>query len=152
MTRRKRNTLILLAFLLALVGAEIVLNRVRGPEACVQVENLGSEPMRDLIVLLGSSRARVPLVEPGGTARVFVHGRGAQTLVLKFGQAGNPMTDFEVPGFDPGQMNSEGFKLMLRVRPNEVERFFDDAEPTTPMGHSFQGFRKKLWRWLELDE
>ena len=132
--------MIVLSVLLGLTVIEVVLNWVRGPEALLQIENLGPEPVGSLVVSLGNTRVPVAAIEPGGTARVPLHGRGPETLRLSFRQAGNAMTGYLHPGFDPVQMRRDGFKLVLGVRPNEVERFLDDAEPATPIGKALQDF------------
>jgi hypothetical protein len=141
MTRRTRSTLIVLTVVAVLAGAEVALNLLKGPEACVQIENPGAEPVNDLVVVCGQSRVKVPTIEPGGTARVFLAGRQVNTLQLNFRQRGNAIGSFQLPGFNPAQMHSGSFKLVLRLRPNEVERFQDDAEPTTSLGK----FLRDLW-------
>ena len=93
----------------------------------------GAVPIRE-----GEYGARVAAIEPGGSARIALHGHGPETLRLSFRQADNAMTGFQVQGFDPAQMRRDGFKLVLRIRPNEVERAQDDAEPTTPIGKALR--------------
>jgi hypothetical protein len=146
MTRRTRWILIVLAILALLVAAEVVLTLARGPQAMVQIENTGAEPIEGLVLVLGASRAEAPRVEPGAKTKVYFTGRGPQPLRLSFRQRGNPLTGFNYPGFDPEQLSRDGFKLVLRVRPNEVERFLDDAGPSTPLGRIVHD----LWtRFLE---
>jgi hypothetical protein len=134
MTRRTRWTLIVLVIMALLVAAEVMLNLARGPQAMVQIENNGAEPIEDLVLVLGASRAEVLRVAPGAKAKVYLAGQGPRTLRLSFRQRGNALSGFDYPGFDPVQLSRDGFKLVLRVRPNEVERYQDDAEPATPMG------------------
>ena len=141
MSRRTRGTVIGLAIVAGLVIAEVVLHWVRGPEALVEIENMGTDPIGSLVVTLGTSRVALARVDPGATAKVYLGGRGPQTLRLSFRQTGNAMTGYQFSGFDPEQMRRDGFKLVLKVRPNEVVRFQDDAGPATPMGQAVRDLR-----------
>jgi hypothetical protein len=152
MTGRKRWWVIGLASLGVLVVAEVAFNLARGPEACVEVQNAGAEPIEGLTLTLGSSQASVARVEPGGTARLYLRGRRAQTLVMKFLQRGNALGAFEQPGFNPSQMSRDGFKQVLRVRINEVERYQDDSDPSTPVGRLIQAFWKAIEDPSEADD
>lgn len=134
MTKSKRNILIVAAALLGLVGLEVGYNLLKSPEACVEIENLGPEPIEDLVVACGENRVEGLSIGSGATAKVYVSGRGPGMLSLRFHQKGNALSSFDLPGFDPAQMSREGFRLMLRLRPNEVERYQDVAEPTTMLG------------------
>lgn len=145
MTRRKRGTLIAVGVVAVLAGAEVALDLARSPEAGVTVENLGDEPVDGLVVSFGDSRSEVARVRPGGAVTVRLGGRGEHPLRLTFRQRGNPLGSFELPGFDPAQMNRQGFKLVLRLRPNEVERFQDDAEPATPAAR----LARDAWAWFQ---
>jgi hypothetical protein len=141
MTRRTKGKLIVIAILVALVGTEVGLNLWRGSEAMVQVENVGADPIDDLVVTCGDNRVVVGRVSPGESAKVWLRGHGPRMLQLTFSQRGNALGSFQLPGFDPADMNREGFKLVLRIRPNQVEKFQDDAEPATPLGR----FVHKVW-------
>jgi hypothetical protein len=149
MTRRKRGILILLATVVLLAGTEVVLNLVRGSQALVQVENQGIDPIENLVLVCGDSRATAYRVEPGETARLYITGRDAQTLQLTFQQRGNPLTNYQLPGFNANLMNREGFKLRILIRPKEIERFQDDAEPATPLGWLVQKAWNRIMYFLE---
>jgi hypothetical protein len=132
MTRRKRGCLIFGAVVGALATAEVGLNRLRGPEGCVEVQNAGSTPIEDLVVTYGANRAKVQRIAPGGSEKVYLAGRGVHTLVLRYKQKGNALNTYELPGFDAGMLSREGQRQVLRMQTNAVERYLDDAEPTTP--------------------
>jgi hypothetical protein len=136
----------------ALVAAEVGLNLARGPEACVEVVNGGAEPIERLTLSCGSSRASIDRIAPEGTARLYLRGRGVHPLVMRFTQKGNALGVFEYPAFNPGQMSAEGFKLVLRVRTNEVERFQDDSDPSTTAGQLLQAFWKNVGDSLDPQE
>jgi hypothetical protein len=148
MTRRARGVWIGVAVVAALVGAELVLEAVKRPEACVEVENLGAEPIEGLVVTCGPDRAVAPKVAPGDKVRLLVAAKGPHTLQLGFRQRGNALTAYQVPGFDPGQMAADGSKLVLQLRPSEVIRFQDDADPTTPLGRVVRDLWNSIWESL----
>jgi hypothetical protein len=146
MTRRTRGTLIVLAVLGTLLGAEVVLNLLKDPEALVLVENKGPEPIEGLVVAFGSRKAEVAYVAPGETARLLMSGRGTQTLQLSFRQKGNAMGGYQVPGFDPGLMSRDGSKLVLEIHPNQVIRYQDEGEPSTPVGRYASDVGQRVWK------
>ena len=150
MTRSKRGGLIVLGVVAGLVAAEVGLNLWKGPEACVQVDNLGAEPIEGLVVSSGSSRAEVPRVAPNGSVRVYLGGTGPRTLSLGFRQRGNSLTNYQLPGFDPALMSQDGTRLILQIQTNAIVRFQDEAEPSTPFGL----YARDLWRrfWESLTE
>lgn len=126
----------------ALAVAELALDLSRPPQAVVRVENLGGGPINDLVVACGAVRVRVPRVEAGGSAEVAVAGRGPDTLLLTYDQPGSPLGNFSLPGFDPAQMSRDGVKQVLRIRRSEVERYQDEADPTTALGR----YLRRRWR------
>jgi hypothetical protein len=142
MTGRKRGVLIGVGVLAILTAAEVALEWARSPQACVLVENLGDAPIEDLVLTAGAAREAVAPVGPGATAVVYVAGRAPATLQVRFRQRGNAMTSYELPGFDPPEMSRDGSRLVLKVRPNEVERFQEEGDPTTPMGR----YARDVWR------
>jgi hypothetical protein len=148
MTRRARGVWIGVAVVGTLLGAELVLEAVKSPEACVEVENQGAEPIEGLVVTCGTDRAVAPKVAPGDKVRLLVAGKGPQTLQLGFRQRGNGLTGYQVPGFDPGQMAADNFKIVLQIRTNEVIRFQDDADPTTPLGRVVRDLWNSIWEAL----
>ena len=149
MTRRKRGVWIGAAIVATLLGTEVALQSLKGYTACVQIDNQGADPIEALVVTSGSSRATAGKVAAGGSVRLFLSGRGGpQVLRLAFRQRGNALTGFEMPGFDPALMTAEGSRLVLQVRPNEVVRFQDEGEPTTPVAYYAQGLWRRVWTSL----
>ncbi|MGE3821677.1 MAG: hypothetical protein AB7I30_19875 [Isosphaeraceae bacterium] len=132
-----------------LAAVEVGLNLWMGTRAAVEVWNDGSEPVEDLVVTLGSDRVEVPRLAAGDATVVRLGGSGHRTLVLRFRQRGNALGTFELPGFDPAQVRSDGMKQVIRLRPNEIERYLDDDDvPATPAGRlaklAKQGFEDSL--------
>lgn len=151
MTRKakRRGVVIGVAIVAALVAGEVGLNLWVGSKGCVQVENLGAEPIEGLVVACASSRATAPTVAPGKSVKLYLTGAGASTLQVSFRQNGNGMTGYQLPGFDPALMAADGSRLVLQIRPNEVIRFQDEAGPTTPMGHYVHDLWTKFWDSLD---
>jgi hypothetical protein len=149
MTRRTRGILIVLAILALLVGSEVVLNLIRGSQGLVQVKNLGNEPIENLVVGFGDRRFEVARIPAGSSSKVYITGSGTQTLRLTFRQRGNALSNFHLPDFNPEQMSREGFKLVLLFRPNEIERFQDDAEPYTVLGWFIYNTWGRIIKWVD---
>jgi hypothetical protein len=143
MSRRNRNLTLAIVVLL-LVAAEVGLRSLRLPVASVRVVNQGGEPITNLRLVSGSSQAHVATLPEGETVNVPLEGRGKQSLVVTFQQKNNPLSNFEIPVFDPAGLQSEGFSLVLVIRQNEFERYQDDGEPS-----KLSRLGTWLWTWLE---
>ncbi len=148
MSRKKRGILAVAAVVGLLVATEIGLNILSGPSATVQIDNLGVEPIEGLEVSAGLSRDGPAKVDVGGSIRFQLRGTDAQTLFVKFRQRGNPLNSYELPGFDPALMHTEGSRLILQIRANEIIRFQDEAEPRTVLGRASHYLRHKAWHSL----
>lgn len=59
--------------------------------------------------------------------------------MLRFRQRGNALGAFEIDDFSPARLNGDGLMQVLRLRPNEVERSVDDAEPSLA-GRAWRAF------------
>ncbi|WP_406700627.1 hypothetical protein V5E97_17665 [Singulisphaera sp. Ch08] len=129
MSHRKRN-LTILTLVLVLVATEVGLQLFRLPVGTVRVVNEGGEPITNLRLVSGSSEATVAKLPEGEAVMLSLRGRGKQTLVVTFQQKNNPLSNFEIPIFDPASLQSEGFTLVLVIRQNEYERYQDDGEPS----------------------
>jgi hypothetical protein len=80
---------------------------------------------------------------------VSLTGSAKGTLTLSFTQAGNPMAGFQIPDFDPRAMRRDGLKQVLQVMPNQVVKYMDDEDYSTPMGRL--GGRITDWISAELE-
>ena len=143
MSQRKRNLTIVTVVLL-LVAAEVGLQSLRLPVAFVRVVNQGGAPITNLRLVSGQSEATVAKIPDGESAMVPLAGRGKQSLVVTFQQQNNPLSNFQIPVFDPASLQREGFSLVLVIRQNEFERYQDDGEPS-----KLSRLGTWLWNWLE---
>ena len=132
MTRRKWIILGALLVLLT-IGAELLVRPWNSSKGCVQVVNQGDAAMDDLILSYGDTKVRVGRLGAGQSTNVWFTAAGKGTLSLEFNQKGNPMKGFQVQDFDPAENVANGFKLVLVVKNNRVERFMEDDESTTPL-------------------
>jgi hypothetical protein len=131
MTRRKWIILGVLLLLLT-VGAELLVRPWNSSKGRVQVDNQGDAAMDDLVVNYGGTKVRVGRVATGQSANVWFTVGSKGMLTLEFNQKGNPMNGFQLEEFDPAENLANGFKVVLVVKNNRVERFMeDDDRPTT---------------------
>lgn len=128
---RPRRNLLLAALVLILVAVEVGLNLARPPAGCVRISNEGNEPILDMVATCGKARASVARIAPGEMADLVLNRRGKAPLSIRFRQRGNPLTSIDLPEFDPGQMERDHNRLVLTIRIGEVERYQEEADPTT---------------------
>jgi hypothetical protein len=139
MTRRKWIILGVLLLLLTL-GAELLVRPWNSSKGRVQVDNQGDAPMDDLVVSYRGSEVRVGRVATGELANVWFTVGGKGMLTLEFNQKGNPMKGFQLEDFDPAENLANGFKIVLVVKNNRVERFMEDDHSTpTPLQSLLEG-------------
>jgi hypothetical protein len=150
MTKTKRGVLIGLGLVGLVIATEVGLNVWRGSQACIEVTNQGAEPIDDLVIALGSSRVVGGRLESGATIALYVSGNEPGTLLMTFRQRGNSLGSFQIREFDPARLKADHFKVMLNVRPNEIERAQEEADPATPLGRLWKGLLDRVDRALEI--
>ncbi len=149
LTKRHRGALIVAVIVALVIGSEVALELYYRGEALVVVENLGAEPVEGLTLINGTERVEFGKISAGGQAKIYLAGKGENTLRLEFRQRGNALTNYQLPGFAASQMYREGYKLRVRLRSNEVERFQEESEPATPLGRVAHSFWKRFTNYLE---
>jgi hypothetical protein len=128
---RQRWFIFGMLLLLLTVGAELGVRSWNASKGSVQLVNQGESTMDEVIVTYGSTRVAVGTLASGQTTNVWFTAAGKGTLSLDFKQKGNPLNGFQVPDFDPTENLANGFKLVLIVKDNRVERFMDDEQPSS---------------------
>jgi len=129
MSRRRRlNTGLLVG--LVLIFAEVGLRCVRSPVACVEVVNGGDEVLENLHLETSQGVADLATVGAGESALLYLAGSREAPLKIQFRQKGNPNSDLELPAFNPAELSREGARLVIVIRPGEVERYQDQGEST----------------------
>jgi hypothetical protein len=129
-----RARIILIGIVILVLGVEIAVRFSGGSKTCVQIVNKGDTLLENLVVSFPGSEIGVGSIPPGESVHVWLSGRRKGTLTLAFKQAGNPTSGFMVDDYDPPFMRRDGLKLVLNVKPNEVEKYMEDDESSTPMG------------------
>jgi hypothetical protein len=144
-----RVRIFLITAIVLILGTELAVRWSSASKTCVEIINKGDAVMEDLVVSFDGSQVAVGPVAPGGTAHAWLSGRGKGTLTLAFKQKGNPTSGFLLDEFDPRQMRRDGLKMVLRIKPNEVEKYMEDDD--TPTGMGGLGGRVREWAAAELN-
>jgi hypothetical protein len=126
-----------------LLGAEIAVRQWKAPRACVQIINQGEGPMDDLLASYSGTEVPVGRLVVGQSTHIWLTAGPKGSLRLDFRQKGNALKGFQVPDFEPSQMIQDGFKLVLVVKSNEIQRFVEDADAQA--GTETLGDRIKQW-------
>jgi hypothetical protein len=114
--------------LLVAVGAEMGVRRWNSAKGCVQIVNQGDSVVENLVVSYGETRISMGSLAAGESTSVWFTPAGRGTLTLDYKQKGSALTGFRVADFDPAQNRRDGFKLVLVVKTDQVERFVEDDE------------------------
>lgn len=142
----------LLGIVVALVGVELALNWWIEPSGSVEVINEGADPIESLVAVHGEGRETWSRLEPGASARFYFKGSESRPLTLTFRQKGNVLGSYEVPGFNPEYLRRDASKVVIRIRPGEVERYLEEDAPTTPLAslryHAWRSFEDSVARAL----
>jgi hypothetical protein len=125
---------LLIGAIVLLLGIEAAVRWGRASKTCVEIVNKGDSMIEGLLVTHQGSQVVVGNIPSGATAHAWLSGRGKGTLTLAFRQQGNPMSGFMVDEFDPRQMRRDGLKMVLQVRPNEVQKYMEDDDTPTGTG------------------
>src|SRR5438270_9568710 len=140
-----RRRWILLALAIALlVGAEVAVRRWVAPKACVQIINQGEGAMDDLAVSYADTKVPAGRLGVGQSTHVWLTSGPKGLLRIDFRQKGNALTGFQVPDFDPSQNLQDGFKLVLVVKTNEVQRFVEDDDSR----NDAEALGDRIKRWI----
>jgi hypothetical protein len=124
----RRHWILLALVLVVLVGAEVAFRQWVAPKACVQIVNQGDGAMDDLSVSYADTKITAGRLGVGQSTQVWLTAGPKGLLRLDFRQKGNALGGFQVPDFDPNQNIQDGFKLVLVVKTNEVQRFVEDDD------------------------
>jgi hypothetical protein len=142
----RRRWIILLSVAGLLLGAEVAIRQWMSPKSCVQIINQGDGAMEDVIVTYAGSQVRVGRLPAGQSTHVWLSAGPKGLLRLDFKQKGNALMGFQVPDYDPVQNRRDGFKLVLLVKSNEIQRFMDDE----PMADR-ETLEDRVRRWLRAE-
>jgi hypothetical protein len=139
-----RAKIVLISVIILILGIEVAVRQSRNTRTGVEIANLGEAAIENLVISFGGSQVGVGHVAPAESTHVWLSGTEKGSLSLSFVQAGNPMTGFLVPEFDPRSMRRDGLRLVLHIKPNEVVKFMDDEVTSTPLGR----LRDRISDWV----
>ena len=122
----RRRWIILVSLAVLLLGAEVGVRQWTAPKVCVQITNKGEGAIEDLVVSYAGSQVAAGRLPVGRSTQVWVSAGPKGLLRLDFKQKGNALKGFQIPDIDLAQVRRDGFKLVLVVKSNEIERFMDD--------------------------
>jgi len=140
----RRAGIVLISVIVLVLGIEAAVRLCGNSRSGVEIVNLGDTMLENLVVSFGGSQVGVGEVAPGETTHVWLSGTGKGTLSLSFTQAGNPLSGFLVSEFDPRSMRRDGLRMVLRIKPNDVERYMEDELTSTPLGR----LRDRISDWV----
>ncbi|MGP0066509.1 MAG: hypothetical protein ACLQGP_23335 [Isosphaeraceae bacterium] len=149
---RRRWIIALLLFALLLVGAEITLRHWQSPKACVQIINKGTATMEDVVVHYNGTTVPLGNIAMDASSMVWVTAGPKGILKLDFQQKGNALKGFQVVDFDPMQNIRDSFKLVLLVKPKQIERFVEDDEFQKSKESLLERFRQWMRTEFESDD
>ncbi len=143
----RRAGIVLVSVIVLILGIEVAVRLSQNARSSVEIANLGGTMLENLVVSFGGSQVGVGKVAPGDTAHVWLSGQDKGSLSLAFTQAGNPLSGFLVPEFDPRSMRRDGLRLVLHIKPNEVMKFMEDEVTSTPLGR----LRDRISDWVSAE-
>ncbi len=105
--------------------------------------------MEDLVVVYADTRMPVGRILKGESAHVWMTAGPLGPLRLEYRQKGNALQGFQIADYDPGQNIKDGFKLVLVVGTNQIQRSVEDDQTRkdrTP-GRSDHAIGSS-WTWI----
>jgi hypothetical protein len=114
---------------------------------CALVENGGAQPIEGLTATYAGSTATLGTLAPGAKAKVWFSGAGRGVLALQFTQRDNPMKGFTIEDFDPAELRSDGARLVLVIKNNQIERYIEEEESLKSPPRLFE----RLLDWIKTE-
>jgi hypothetical protein len=143
----RRAGIVLISVIVLILGIEVAVRLAGNSRTGVEIANLGDTMLENLVVSFGGSQVGVGNVAPGDTAHVWLSGTEKGTLSLSFIQAGNPLSGFLVPEFDPQSLRRDGLRMVLQIKPNDVRKFMDDEVASSPLSR----LRDRIGDWVSAE-
>ncbi len=129
MSRKGWGIVLVVALLTVMV--EIAVRSYSPAKGLVQIINHGDQPMENLSLSYEGATVELGRVAAGASASAYFGAGKRGSLLVKFNQQGNPLTDFRIEDFDPDQNRRDRFRLVLGVRNGQIERMMEDAPAVT---------------------
>jgi hypothetical protein len=145
----RRACIALVSMTILILGLEIAVRFSQSARTGIEIINAGDSLLQNLVITFEGSHVVVGDVAAGQSAHVWLSGIAKGTLTLSFTQAGNPMSGFQIADFDPRSIRRDGLKQVVQIKSNEVVKYMDDEESSTPLAR----LRDRIRDWVsaELD-
>jgi hypothetical protein len=144
----RRRWLIALAMLIPLlVAVEVVVRRWERPKATLQIINQGDGIMEDLVVSYGDIRLPLGTLLKGQSVHARMTAGPLGPLKLEFRQKSNALQGFEIPDYDPALNIQDGYKQVIVVMTNQIQRFAEEDDTQGPR----KSLWETLWEWFQSD-
>jgi hypothetical protein len=141
---RRSWTILIASVIVVSLGTEFAVRRWHAAKSCVEVVNDGGAPMDELVIGYAETNIALGRLDVGQSTKAWFTPAGRGALTLDFNQKNSALKGFQVPDFDPVGNRRNGFKLVLIVKNDRVERFMEDDETTT----SAQDVTDRIREWL----
>jgi hypothetical protein len=145
---RRRRWIVAAAVLVALLAAvEVGVRAFVRPKAGVMIVNEGVEPIEDLVVVYRDTRMPAGRLSQGESVQVWLTAGPPGPLKLEYRQKGNAIQGFQLADYEPEQNISDGYKLVLAIGTNQVQRSMEPDETR----RDDEPFGTRILRWLQAD-
>jgi hypothetical protein len=129
-----------------IVAAEIGFKLAVPSSARLDVVNETGETIENLVVIFGDTRIALGNLAAGQFASAWITADQPGTVKLDFRQKNNGMNGIEIGDYDLSKDARGGFKLVVVVRKNQVERYMDDDDRMT-----WEKLGDRIKEWLGVD-
>jgi hypothetical protein len=144
MSRRWRVVCVVL--LVSIVGVEVGLELTVSSAARVDIVNQSGETIEDLVISYHGTRVTIGDVADGAVATAWVSVGKPGAVKLDFRQKNNGMNGLEIGDYDLSKDCADGFKLVIVVQNNQVQRYLEDDDR---MSWGRLGDRIREWLGIE---
>jgi hypothetical protein len=125
----RRRWIIALAILISLlVAIEVFVRRWERPKAALQIINQGGGIMEELVVSYADTRMPVGTLLKGQSVHLSITAGPVGPLRLDYRQKSNALQGLEIPDYDPAQNIKDGFKQVIVVGINQVQRYAEEDD------------------------
>jgi hypothetical protein len=143
--RRIRWIIVVSVLVALLVAMEIGVRRWERPKACLQIINEGQAFMEDVVVIYDGNRTPVGRIYNGQSAQLWLTAGPRGPLRVEYHQKTNAIQGFEIADYDPTQNLMDGFKQVLVLGTNKIQRYVEDDD-----AHKDERtLGERIWDWFK---
>src|SRR5262249_55307908 len=125
----RRRWIIALAILISLLASvEVFVRRWERPKATLKIINEGGGIMEDPVSSFADTRMPVATLPKGQFIHLWLTAGPTGPLRLDYRQKSNALQGLEIPDYDPAQNIKDGFKQVIVVGINQVQRYAEEDD------------------------